>query len=106
MLNSPPDFFSILILLFLFIISLKILDYTRRVIVFWVTLAFRLVFWGTILGGAWYAYSVGWEKAARDAAWMFGLIEGFIQQLLAASGTQDGSESANTFRSRGRELRW
>lgn len=96
MLNTPPDLFSVLILVFLFIISLKILDYTRRVIVFWVTLIFRLVFWGTIIGAGWYAYSVGLEKAAKDAAWIFDLLEGFVQELLVANRRQEGSETANT----------
>lgn len=98
MLSSPPDLFSVLILVFLFIISLKILDYTRRVIVFWVTFIFRLVFWSTIIGAGWYAYSVGLEKAARDAAWIFGLLEGFVQELLVANGRQEGREPASDFR--------
>lgn len=102
MLSSPPDIFSILILLAVGIVSLKILDYTRRVITFWVVLVFRLAFWGAILGTAWYAYTVGWEKASRDAAWAFGLLEGFVQELLAANSGRKGSEGAGSFMSQSR----
>ena len=111
MLNSPPDLFSILVLLALFVVSLKILDYTRRVITFWVVLVFRLAFWGSVLGVVWYAYSVGWEKASRDAVWAFGLLEGFVQELLAANAGGKGSEGAGSFMSqsrspKGAQSRW
>ncbi|KAF3483226.1 uncharacterized protein GIQ15_02550 [Arthroderma uncinatum] len=90
LLNSPPDLFSILALLLIFFISLKVLDYARRVIMFWVMLVFRLAFWGVVLGGAWYVYTVGWEKTWRDAAWVLGLLEGFIQQLIANNPSSSG----------------
>lgn len=28
-------------------------------------------------------YNVGWIKASQDAAWILGLLEGFIAQVLA-----------------------
>ncbi|WEW61648.1 hypothetical protein PRK78_007139 [Emydomyces testavorans] len=87
LINSPPDLYSILILTFMLLISLEILKYARRVIKFWIVLVFRLLFWGAIIGGGWYVYNVGWGKASRDAAWILGLMEGFIRQLLAESGS-------------------
>ena len=80
-----PDLFSILLLAVLLLISLKILDYTRRMVMFWVTLAFRFVFWGSIIGIGWYVYSVGVENAGRDVGWLWGVIEGFVQDFQARS---------------------
>ncbi|KAK5712640.1 hypothetical protein LTS12_027891, partial [Elasticomyces elasticus] len=48
--TKMPDLLSILILAVLLLISLKILDYTRRMVMFWVRLAVKLVFWGLVLG--------------------------------------------------------
>lgn len=79
------------------LISVKILDYVRRVVVFWVTLAFRLVFWGAVFGCGWYVYSYGLATALRDATWLFGLAEGFVRQFLAGVGESSGGES-DTYR--------
>ncbi|KAJ5587644.1 Nuclear pore assembly and biogenesis protein APQ12 [Penicillium hispanicum] len=82
---AMPDLFSIVLLALVLLISLKVLDYTRRMIMFWVTLAFRLVFWSSILGIGWYVYRVGVENAGRDAGWLWGVVEGFVQDFQARS---------------------
>ncbi|KAL1953451.1 hypothetical protein VTO42DRAFT_2809 [Malbranchea cinnamomea] len=96
LLNSSPDMFSIFALCLLFVISLKVLDYTRRVIVFWVTLIFRLLFWSTVIGISWYAYSVGREKASRDAAWVFGVLQSFIHEFLGANTGTEAREAGRS----------
>ncbi|KAA8652057.1 Apq12 family protein [Aspergillus tanneri] len=48
--SSMPDLVSVLALAFVLLISLKILDYARRVIMFWVSLVLRLIWWGLVLG--------------------------------------------------------
>lgn len=88
-----PDLVSILLLAIILLISLKILDYARRVIVFWVMLALRLVFLGTALGLAWYVYRVGVENAGRDLGWVWGVVEGFVgdfQSRGAAAANANG----------------
>jgi hypothetical protein len=105
LLSSPPDLFSILLLFLLFIISLKVLDYARRVITFWVVLVFRLVFWGSLFGAAWYVYSVGWERAAGEAAWVLGLLEGFVQHLLASAANQDSRGNSSSYKAK-QQSRW
>ncbi|KAI1977353.1 hypothetical protein LOZ53_000846 [Ophidiomyces ophidiicola] len=110
LINSPPDLYSILILFFVLVISLKILDYARRVITFWIVLFFRLLFWSAILGGGYYVYQVGWVKASQDAAWILGLFEGFIRQVIAESDAS--SKNGKSFRARstgngqGRRSNW
>ncbi|KAK2768098.1 hypothetical protein FQN53_006379 [Emmonsiellopsis sp. PD_33] len=86
LLNSPPDLYSIITLLAILFISLKVLDYARRVITFWVMLVFRLAFYGALFGGGYYVYSVGWERAAREAGWLAGVLQGFLEDLFANQG--------------------
>jgi hypothetical protein len=79
--SSMPDLLSIFLLAVILFVSIKILDYAYRVVVFWVTLAFRLVFWGSILGVGWYVYSVGIENAGRDFGWICGVVYGFVSDF-------------------------
>ena len=76
--SSIPDLFSVFILIAILFVSVKILGYAYRVVMFWITLAFKLVFWGTIIGIGWYVYSVGVENAGRDFGWLWGVIYGFV----------------------------
>ncbi|KAJ5832272.1 Nuclear pore assembly and biogenesis protein APQ12 [Penicillium riverlandense] len=94
--SAMPDLLSILLLAIILVISLKILDYARRVIMFWVSLAFRLMFWGSILGIALYVYRVGVESAGRDLGWLWGVVEGFVEDFQARSSaaTSGGGGSA------------
>lgn len=97
-----PDLISVLLLAIILLISLKILDYARRMVVFWVTLAFRLVFWGSVLGLGWYVWRVGVENAGRDLGWVWGVVEGFVEDFqgraaAAASSTGGGGGGGNVF---------
>ncbi|KAJ5315566.1 hypothetical protein N7476_005873 [Penicillium atrosanguineum] len=74
--SAMPDLMQLLILALVLFISLKVLDYARRVIMFWVMLAFRLVFWGSVLGLGFYVYRVGVENAG----------EGFGARAAAGNG--------------------
>ncbi|KAG0155304.1 Nuclear pore assembly and biogenesis protein, APQ12 [Penicillium digitatum] len=79
--SSMPDLLSIFLLAIIIIVSLKVLEYAYRVVMFWVMLAFRLAFWGSILGLGWYIYSVGIENAGRDFGWLYGVIYGFVDDF-------------------------
>ncbi|KAI9038765.1 Apq12 family protein [Aspergillus affinis] len=86
LLTNMPDLLSVFVLFLALFISLKILDYGRRMVMFWVTLALRLVYWGFIIGAGVYVYNVGLEKAAQDLGWFYGIIKG------AAESFQNGAE--------------
>ncbi|KAJ5218545.1 Nuclear pore assembly and biogenesis protein APQ12 [Penicillium cinerascens] len=90
--SAMPDLVQLLILAIILFISLKVLDYARRVIMFWVMLAFRLVFWGSLLGMGLYVYRVGVENAGRDLGWLWGVVQGFVEDFQARA-TNNGSES-------------
>lgn len=97
-----PDLLSILLLAVILLVSLKILDYARRVIVFWVVLVFRLVFWGSILGLALYIWRVGVENAGRDLGWVFGVVEGFVGDFQSAGAGGNGNAGNANWGSAGR----
>lgn len=73
-----PDLMSLFLLAVIILISIKILDYAYRLVMFWIALAFKLVFWVSVLGLGWYVYNVGIENAGRGVGWVWGLICGFV----------------------------
>jgi hypothetical protein len=79
--SSMPDLLSICLLAIIILVSLKILDYACRVVMFWVFLVCRIIFWGSILGLGWYIYSVGIENAGRDFGWLWGVLYGFVDDF-------------------------
>ncbi|KAH8425905.1 Apq12 family protein [Aspergillus melleus] len=86
LLTAMPDLLSVFILLLALFISLKVLDYGRRLVMFWVTLALRLVYWGFIIGAGVYVYNAGLEKAAQDLGWFYGIVKGAVESF------QNGAE--------------
>jgi hypothetical protein len=76
--GAMPDLLSLFMLAIILLISIKVVNYACRVVLFWVFLAFRLVFWGSLLGLGWYVYSVGVENAGRDLGWIWGVFAGFL----------------------------
>ena len=90
--TTMPDLLSILLLAVILLVSLKILDYTRRMVLFWVSLAVRLLFWGALLGVGWYVYTVGVERAGREAGWVAGWVMGLVEDFQRGVGEGRGRE--------------
>ncbi|KAL4969139.1 Apq12 family protein [Aspergillus stella-maris] len=94
LLASMPDLASVLVLIFVLFISFKVLDYTRRAVMFWVWLTFRLAWWATVFSLGIYMYQAGWEKVARDLGFVFnflvGMLETFGRQLEEHAAKADG----------------
>ncbi|OJK00367.1 hypothetical protein ASPACDRAFT_118569 [Aspergillus aculeatus ATCC 16872] len=76
--SAMPDLISVTLLLVILFLSLKLLDYARRVVMFWVSLAWWLLWWGTVLGVGVWLYTSGVERAARDVGWLVGLARGLL----------------------------
>ncbi|KAF3009117.1 hypothetical protein E8E15_001630 [Penicillium rubens] len=93
--SAMPDLLSIFLLAIVILVSLKILDYAYRLVVFWVTLAFKLVFWGSILSLGWYVYSVGIENAGKDFGWLWGVVYGFVGDFQEKSKTAAAAYAGN-----------
>ncbi|KAG2415492.1 hypothetical protein HFD88_006683 [Aspergillus terreus] len=91
--SSMPDIVSVLILALVLILSLKILDYGRRLVMFWVSLALRLLWWAVLLSVVWYVYTAGVEKTGRDLGWVFGAMRGFVDSF--QDGVEGGRKSSS-----------
>ncbi|KAL2832166.1 nuclear pore assembly and biogenesis-domain-containing protein [Aspergillus cavernicola] len=95
LLASMPDLASVLVLVFILFVSFKVLDYTRRAVMFWVWLTMRLAWWATIISLGLYMYQAGWGKVARDLGFLFnflvGLLETFGHRLEDSSRERDSA---------------
>ena len=85
--DSMPDLLSVFILFIILLVSFKILKYACCVVMSWVFLAFRIAFWGSVIGLGWYVYNVGVENASRDLGWFWGVLSGFVGDFEEKSKT-------------------
>lgn len=88
---SSANILSFLTLLLAIYISLRILDYARRVIMFWVMLVLRLTFWAAVIGVGLWVYNVGVEKAVQDAGWFWGVVQGFLEDFVVNANTESAT---------------
>ncbi|KAF2034850.1 hypothetical protein EK21DRAFT_49051, partial [Setomelanomma holmii] len=94
---TQPDIATILLLLALFFISLKVLDMMYRAVMFWVKMAFRLVFWGAIvLLGLW-VWNRGVDGFVDDVG---GLVEYWSGEYEKYSGEVKRFQQVNEGRIR------
>jgi hypothetical protein len=95
--SSSSDILSIVILLVILYISLRVLDYARRIVMFWVLFVVRFFFWATLVAIGVYVYNVGLERATREAGWLWGVAQGFIEDFIASTdGTGNRSRSGGS----------
>jgi Nuclear pore assembly and biogenesis len=95
--TSSSNLVSAVILLLTLYISLRILDYARRVVMFWVMLVVRLTFWAAVLSVGVYVYNVGPEKAVKDAGWIWGVAQGFVEDFVASAEANSGRRPAGGY---------
>ena len=91
--TDAPDIITLAILAVALIVSLRILDYMRRTIIYWVGLAIRMSLWFAIGGLGLYVWQRGFDQSVED----FGYVWGFLQGL-GNEGERIGGQKA-----RGRE---
>lgn len=65
-LIASPDIASVILVLIILIVSLQMLNLAFRAVMFWIRLAVRLVFWGSVVGLAVWFYQRGFDGVADD----------------------------------------
>jgi len=73
------------------VVSLKVLDILRRQIVYWISVATRLLMWVAVALIGFYVYQRGVEQSLEDVGWVTGLLAGLGdkgKQIGKAKGTQ------------------
>ncbi|KAL9007160.1 MAG: hypothetical protein Q9188_000094 [Gyalolechia gomerana] len=79
-LTEQPSLLSLALLAVLLVISLKVLDMVRRTVIYWISLAIRLVMYvGVVIVGMW-VYQRGVEQSLEDLGWLVGLLAGLSEQ--------------------------
>ena len=84
--GGMPDLLSLIALIVIAFISFKVLDYVRRVVMWWIMLALKLCLILVAVQVGWYVSQYGWEKTLNDAGWLWGLLEGFLGETGAQLG--------------------
>ncbi|MCJ1352169.1 MAG: hypothetical protein MMC33_002153 [Icmadophila ericetorum] len=69
-MSDKPDLMSIVILAVIALISLKVMDMTRRYIVYWINMALKLALWACVGILGVYVYQRGVEQSVEDAGWL------------------------------------
>jgi hypothetical protein len=116
--SGMPDIISLLALVVIAFISFKVLDYVRRVVMWWVMLVLKLCLILAVVQVGWYVSKYGWEKTLNDAGWAWGLLEGFLGETgaqmrgstrsrTATAGARGyGRQQAPWGNTRGQKGRW
>lgn len=71
-LLREPSIPSLLALALLLLVTLKILDMAYRAVLFWIRLAFRLAFWGAVVGVGFWVWSRGVDGFVEDVGELAG----------------------------------
>ncbi|KAF2401067.1 hypothetical protein EJ06DRAFT_555699 [Trichodelitschia bisporula] len=64
--NTSPSLTTVALLLIILFLSLKLLDMLYRAVMFWVRLALRVLFWGTIIGVGLWLWTRGADGVGDD----------------------------------------
>ena len=91
--SDTPDILTLLCMAGVLILSLKVLDYMRKTIISWISMAIRLGLWLFVGFVGVYVWQRGVEQSVEDFGWVWGLLVG-----LGEEGERIGGQ-----RARGRE---
>lgn len=64
--SDSPDLVTLLLLGIILIISVRVLDYVRRTVFFWIAIAFKVLFYVTLGFVGVYVYQRGVEESMED----------------------------------------
>lgn len=78
--SDSPDIVTLLILAGVLIASLKVLDYMRKTIMYWVSVAIKLALWVVVAVVGVYVYQRGLEQSVEDFGWVWGLLAGLGEE--------------------------
>ena len=78
--SDAPDLLTLGILALVLLVTLKALDYLRRTIIYWISVAIRLGMWASIIGVGLYVSQRGIEQSFEDFGWVWGLFAGLGEE--------------------------
>ena len=75
-LSDAPDIVTVVVLVLVAWISLRVLDILRRQIVYWISVALKLLLWAAVALIGFYVYQRGVEQSLEDFGWVLGYFAG------------------------------
>jgi hypothetical protein len=75
-----PDLATVALLLVILFVSLKLVNMVYQTVLFWLRMAWRVVFWGGLASLAMWMYSRGPEGATEDVQYWYGMWTGEYQR--------------------------
>lgn len=78
--SDAPDILTLGILAIALVISLKVLDYMRKAIIYWISMAIRLAMWVSVIGVGIYVWQRGVEQSFEDFGWVWGFLAGLGEE--------------------------
>lgn len=98
--TDSSSIFALLLLALILFITLRVLDYMRKTIIYWISLVIRLMFWIMVGLLVVYVYQRGPEKSFEDFGWIVGLLQG-----LGEEGERRGGQKATVRENEARRAR-
>ncbi|KAL8694355.1 MAG: hypothetical protein Q9218_000992 [Villophora microphyllina] len=75
-LTEQPSLASLALLAILLMVSLKVMDMVRRTVIYWISLAIRLLMYLSVAVMGMWIYQRGVEQSLEDIGWIVGLLAG------------------------------
>lgn len=91
---STDALVSAVALFVVFILSLKVLGFVRRQIMWWISMATTILTWGGMAFVGWHVYTFGVEDSVAAAADLLGMVIGALTGL-SQEGTSRGGRLAS-----------
>ena len=80
LLSEQPSLVSLALLAILLLVSLKLLDMVRRAVIYWISIAIRLLMYASFAFVGIWVYQRGLEQSLEDMRWTIGLLAGLAEQ--------------------------
>lgn len=99
--TDAPDILTLAILAIALIISVRVLDYMRRTIMYWVSLAFRMGLWLAFGGLGVYVWQRGFDQSVEDFGYIWGFLQGLGNEGEWIGGQKARSRETDAWRTAG-----
>lgn len=96
--TTSAELASLAIFVLVLFTTFKVVDYVRRMIMFWVFLAIKLVAVLALAQLALYVYTYGIEKTLNDLGWAWGFVESLMENTVQQGGQEWNNVRGNAGR--------
>lgn len=96
--TTSAELASLAVFVLVLFTTFKVVDYVRRMIMFWVFLVIKLIALLALVQLALYVYTYGIEKTLNDLGWAWGFVESLMENTVQQGGQEWNNVRGNTGR--------